>query len=405
MLTVRDLTDVKGKRVIVRVDFNVPLKNGEIRDDNRIVAALPTIKDLIAKGARVVLMSHLGKVKHKEAPEVVEAQKAKNNMAPVAARLAELLDQDVAYVSVTRGEQLVNAVNALEDGQVLLMQNTRYEKGEEKNDPELGAFWASLGDAFVMDAFGSAHRAHASTHGIPSVLKAEGKQVALGYLVEKEVLALTRCVDVKEEDRPYVAILGGLKVSDKIKVIESLLKKCDKILIGGAMAFTFLKALGNETGKSPVEDDQLDYARNCLAKAQGKIVLPVDSVIADAFEGWTDVKTVDVDSIPSDYQGLDVGPKTRELFASEISKAKMIFWNGPMGVFEQEAFQKGTVAVCEAIAALEGSFTVCGGGDSAAAIKQFGYVSRFSHVSTGGGASLEMIENDGHLPGIDVLGE
>lgn len=405
MLTVRDLTDVKGKRVIVRVDFNVPLKNGEIRDDNRIVAALPTIKDLIAKGARVVLMSHLGKVKHKEAPEVVEAQKAKNNMAPVAARLAELLDQDVAYVSVTRGEQLVNAVNALEDGQVLLMQNTRYEKGEEKNDPELGAFWASLGDAFVMDAFGSAHRAHASTHGIPSVLKAEGKQVALGYLVEKEVLALTRCVDVKEEDRPYVAILGGLKVSDKIKVIESLLKKCDKILIGGAMAFTFLKALGNETGKSPVEDDQLDYARNCLAKAQGKIVLPVDSVIADAFEGWTDVKTVDVDSIPSEYQGLDIGPKTRELFASEISKAKMIFWNGPMGVFEQEAFQKGTVAVCEAIAALEGSFTVCGGGDSAAAIKQFGYVSRFSHVSTGGGASLEMIENDGHLPGIDVLGE
>lgn len=405
MLTVRDLTDVKGKRVIVRVDFNVPLKNGEIRDDNRIVAALPTIKDLIAKGARVVLMSHLGKVKHKEAPEVVEAQKAKNNMAPVAARLAELLDQDVAYVSVTRGEQLVNAVNALEDGQVLLMQNTRYEKGEEKNDPELGAFWASLGDAFVMDAFGSAHRAHASTHGIPSVLKAEGKPVALGYLVEKEVLALTRCVDVKEEDRPYVAILGGLKVSDKIKVIESLLKKCDKILIGGAMAFTFLKALGNETGKSPVEDDQLDYARNCLAKAQGKIVLPVDSVIADAFEGWTDVKTVDVDSIPSEYQGLDIGPKTRELFASEISKAKMIFWNGPMGVFEQEAFQKGTVAVCEAIAALEGSFTVCGGGDSAAAIKQFGYVSRFSHVSTGGGASLEMIENDGHLPGIDVLGE
>ena len=405
MLTVKEL-NAKGLRVVVRVDFNVPLKGGEIRDDNRIVAALPTIKELVAKGAKVILMSHLGKVKHKEAPEVVEEQKKKNNMAPVAKRLSELLGQEVVFVPVTRGEELEKAVAALKDGQVLLMQNTRYEKGEEKNDPELAKEWAKLADAFVMDAFGSAHRAHASTHGIPSLLKEEGKQVALGYLVEKEVANLTRCVDVKKEDRPYVAILGGLKVSDKIKVIDSLLGKCDKILIGGAMAFTFSKALGHSTGTSPVEDDQLEYARNCLAKANGKIVLPVDTVVGDAFDP-AERKTISVlddVEVPEGFQGLDIGPKTRELFANEIAKAKMIFWNGPMGVFEQEEFQKGTLAVCEAVAKLEGkAFTVCGGGDSAAAIKQFGYAKKFSHVSAGGGASLEMIENDGHLPGIDVL--
>ena len=405
MLTVKEL-NAKGLRVVVRVDFNVPLKGGEIRDDNRIVAALPTIKELVAKGAKVILMSHLGKVKHKEAPEVVEEQKKKNNMAPVAKRLSELLGQEVVFVPVTRGEELEKAVAALKDGQVLLMQNTRYEKGEEKNDPELAKEWAKLADAFVMDGFGSAHRAHASTHGIPSLLKEEGKQVALGYLVEKEVANLTRCVDVKAEDRPYVAILGGLKVSDKIKVIDSLLGKCDKILIGGAMAFTFSKALGHSTGTSPVEDDQLEYARNCLAKANGKIVLPVDTVVGDAFDP-AERKTISVlddVEVPEGFQGLDIGPKTRELFANEIAKAKMIFWNGPMGVFEQEEFQKGTLAVCEAVAKLEGkAFTVCGGGDPAAAIKQFGYAKKFSHVSTGGGASLEMIENDGHLPGIDVL--
>lgn len=405
MLTVKEL-NAKGLRVVVRVDFNVPLKGGEIRDDNRIVAALPTIKELIAKGARVILMSHLGKVKHKEAPEVVEEQKKKNNMAPVAKRLSELLGQEVVFVPVTRGEELEKAVAALKDGQVLLMQNTRYEKGEEKNDPELAKEWAKLADAFVMDAFGSAHRAHASTHGIPSLLKEEGKPVAVGYLVEKEVANLTRCVDVKKEDRPYVAILGGLKVSDKIKVIESLLGKCDKILIGGAMAFTFSKALGHPTGTSPVEDDQLDYARGCLAKANGKIVLPVDTVVGDAFDPAerTTISVLDNVDVPDGFQGLDIGPKTRELFAKEISQAKMLFWNGPMGVFEQEEFQKGTLAICEAVAKLEGkAFTVCGGGDSAAAIKQFGYAKKFSHVSTGGGASLEMIENDGHLPGIDVL--
>ena len=405
MLTVKEMTNLEGKRVIVRVDFNVPLKDGAIRDDNRIVAALPTIKELIAKGARVVLMSHLGKVKHKlaqEDPEKFAKQIKDGNLAPVAVRLGELLNQPVVFVKETRGEELTNAVNALKNGEVLLMQNTRYEKGEEKNDPELAKIWAALGDAFVMDAFGSAHRAHASTYGIPEILKAEGKPVAVGYLVEKEVANLTRCVDVKDEDRPYVAILGGLKVSDKIKVIESLLKKCDKILIGGAMAFTFLRALGHKTGNSPVEEDQLEYAKNCYVKANGKIVLPVDSVVTNAFEGWTEKRVVG-DNVPAGFQGMDIGPKTEKLFADEIAKAKMVFWNGPMGVFEQKDFANGTIAICKAVASLKGAFSVCGGGDSAAAIKEFGYKDSFSHVSTGGGASLEMIENDGHLPGVDIL--
>ena len=384
MLTVKEMNNLEGKRVIVRVDFNVPLKDGAIRDDNRIVAALPTIKELIAKGARVVLMSHLGKVKHKlaqEDPEKFAKQIKDGNMAPVAVRLSELLGQPVVFVKETRGEELTNAVNALKNGEVLLMQNTRYEKGEEKNDPELAKIWASLGDAFVMDAFGSAHRAHASTYGVPEILKAEGKPVAVGYLVEKEVANLTRCVDVKPEDRPYVAILGGLKVSDKIKVIESLLVKCDKILIGGAMAFTFLRALGHGTGNSPVEEDQLDYAKNCVMKANGKIVLPVDSVIGDAFDPAerTTVQVVKSNDIPDGFQGLDIGPATRELFANEIAKAKMIFWNGPSGVFEQEEFQKGTLAICEAIAKNDKAFTVCGGGDSAAAVKQFG-IKKNSHT-------------------------
>ena len=406
MLTVKDL-QVKGKRVIVRVDFNVPLKGGEIRDDNRIVAALPTIKELLSKGARVILMSHLGKVKHKEAPEVVEEQKKKNNMAPVAKRLSELLGQPVVFVPVTRGEELEKAAAALKDGEVLLMQNTRYEKGEEKNDPELGAYWAKLGDAFVMDAFGSAHRAHASTYGIPSTLKAEGKQVAMGYLVEKEVANLTRCVDVKDADRPYVAILGGLKVTDKIQVIDTLLKKCDYIIIGGAMSYTFKKAQGEEIGDSFLDEGALDYAKKCLEEANGRIILPVDSIVTNSFEPVEGrIIKQEAGAIEKGFEGVDIGPKSAELFKSVIAKAKMVFWNGPMGVFEQEEFQAGTKAVCEAIRDLSGkAFTVCGGGDSAAAVKQFGYKADFSHVSTGGGASLEMIQNDGHLPGIDVLGE
>ncbi|MCQ2792493.1 MAG: phosphoglycerate kinase [Bacilli bacterium] len=402
MLAVNELKNIQGKRVLVRVDFNVPLKEGAIRDDNRIVQALPTIKELINQGAKVILFSHLGKIKHKETPDVIEAAKKKNNLAPVAKRLGELLNKNVKFATTTRGSEVTNLVNSLNNGDVLLLQNTRYEAGEEKNKEDLSKDWAALADAYVMDAFGSAHRAHASTYGVPDLLKKAGKPVAIGYLVKKEVDNLIRCVDVKDSDRPYVAILGGLKVSDKIKVIESLLKKCDKILIGGAMAYTFQKALGHKIGTSPVENDQLDYALKCFKNANGKIVLPVDSVVANGFEGWTDKKTVGLD-IPDGYQGMDIGPKTRELFANEIKKAKMVFWNGPMGVFEQKDFQAGTISICQAVASLNNVFSVCGGGDSAAAIKEFGYKDKFSHVSTGGGASLEMIENDGHLPGVDII--
>ncbi len=400
MLLVKDMKDLKGKRVIVRVDFNVPQKGGVISDDNRIVAALPTIKELMAKGARLVLMSHLGKVKHKEAPEVVEEQKKKNNMAPVAVRLGELLGVEVKFCPATRGAELANAVNALKDGEVLLMQNTRYEKGEEKNDPELSKEWAALGDAFVMDAFGSAHRAHASTYGIPEILKAEGKQVAIGYLVEKEVVSLDRVVNVPANAHPYVAILGGFKVSDKIKVIDSLLKKCDKVIIGGAMAYTFAVALGKKVGSSPFEADQVEYAKRMYDT--GKILLPVDSKIANDFDNPTDIRIVEGD-IPEGFQGMDIGPKTAKIYAAEIAKAKTVFWNGPMGVFEKDEFTDGTVAVCKACAELKDAFTVIGGGDSASAAKKLGFKEKFSHVSTGGGASLEMIENDGHLPGIDVI--
>jgi len=400
MLLVKNMKDLKGKRVIVRVDFNVPQKNGVISDDNRIVAALPTIKELINKGARVVLMSHLGKVKHKETPEVIEQQKAKNNLKCVVARLSELLKQDVKFSNATRGEELSNAINALKDGEVLLMQNTRYEKGEEKNDPALASDWAKNADAFVMDAFGSAHRAHASTYGIPEILNQEGKQTAIGYLVEKEVVNLKRVVEVSADARPFIAILGGFKVSDKIKVIESLLKKCDKIIIGGAMAYTFAVALGRKVGSSPFEPDFVEYAKKMYAS--GKILLPVDSKVANDFENPTDIKVVEGD-IPEGYQGMDIGPKTSKIYADEIAKAKTVFWNGPMGVFENPKFTDGTVAVCKACADLKGAFTVIGGGDSASAAKKLGYKEKFSHVSTGGGASLEMIENDGHLPGIDII--
>ena len=401
MKNVKDL-QVEGKVVLCRCDFNVPIKGGVIRDDNRIVAALPTIKELVSKGAKIVLMSHLGKIKHKEAPEVVAEQKAKNNLEPVAVRLGELLPEvKVSFCPATRGEELKAAVASLNNGEIVVVQNTRYEKGESKNCPELSKEWASLADAFVMDAFGSAHRAHASTYGIPSILKEEGKQVALGYLVEKEVVSLGKVVNC--EERPFVAILGGFKVSDKIKVINALLEKCDKIIIGGAMAYTFVKALGGEIGISPCEVDQLDYAREMYAS--GKILLPVDSVVASDFDNPTEVKVCETNAIPEGFEGLDIGPKTREIYAAEIAKAKTVFWNGPMGVFEKEAYQAGTIAVCKACAELEDAFTVIGGGDSAAACKQFGYKDEFSHVSTGGGASLEMIENNGHLPGIDVIGE
>lgn len=403
MKNVKDL-NVKGLTVLVRCDFNVPFIDGKISDDNRIIAALPTIKELISKGAKVFLMSHLGKIDYKKTPEEIEKAKKKNSLAPVAVRLSELLGQEVKFCPVTHGEELKEAVESLHDGEVLLMQNTRYEKGESKNDPALSAEWASLCDAFVMDAFGSAHRAHASTFGVPEILNKEGKQIAIGFLVEKEVKSLGRVISVTEEQRPYVAILGGFKVSDKIKVINSLVKKCDKIIIGGAMAYTFLKALGKNIGSSPCEEDQLEYAKEMYAT--GKVMLPVDVVVANDFSNPTEIKTVSVDEIPDGFEGMDIGAKTMEMYRNEILKAHTVFWNGPMGVFEQEAFQAGTKAVCQACADIKDhAFTVIGGGDSASACKQFGYKDDFSHVSTGGGASLEMIENDGHLPGIDVIGE
>ena len=416
MLTVKQLPDLHGKKVYVRVDFNVPHKGEVISDDNRIRAAIPTIKALLEKGARVVLMSHLGKVdwkklkKGEKTQEDIDGQMKKNNLCiavePLKKHISAAMgaDVNVAFCPENRGEALKAAVEALKDGEILLAQNTRYQPGEEKNDPELAKEWASLVDAFVMDAFGSAHRAHASTVGVPEILKAEGKPVFLGFLMIKEVENLTRCVEVKAEDRPYVAILGGLKVSDKIKVIDALIDKCDYIIIGGAMSYTFKKARGEEIGSSFLDAASLDYAKECLKKAGDKIVLPIDSVITDSFEPVEGRKIEIAKAIPEGFEGVDIGPESEKLFASVIAKAKMVFWNGPMGVFEQEEFQSGTKAVCEAIKDLEGkAFTVCGGGDSASAIKQFGYKENFSHVSTGGGASLEMIENDGHLPGVDVL--
>ena len=404
MNTIDNLKGLNGKKILVRVDFNVPLKGTEVRDDNRVVAALPTIKKLLSEGAALVLMSHLGKIKWGKVDDAeIAKEKEKNNMEYVYPVLAKHLDGvTVKFCKATSGDELKEAIAGLKAGEVLLVQNTRYEKGESKNDAKLSAEWASYVDGFVMDAFGSAHRAHASTYGVPEILKKEGKPVALGYLMEKEVKNLGACV--KGDVHPYIAILGGFKVSDKIKVIDSLLKKCDKILIGGAMAYTFLKALGNKIGNCPVEDDQLDYAKKCYES--GKIMLPVDNVIADGFDDYhpDNIKTIDNDVIPDGYQGLDIGPKTIKNYRDEIAKAKLIFWNGPMGVFEDEHFQKGTIEVCKAITDNTEAFSVIGGGDSAAAAKQFGYANKFSHVSTGGGASLEMIENDGHLPGIDVIG-
>ena len=392
--TVKDL-NVKGKRVIVRVDFNVPLKDGVITNDNRIQAALPTVNYLIESGARIILMSHLGKVDHKD-PEKCEADKKKNNMAPVAARLSELVDAKVTFVPLTRGAELEEAVNGLNDGEIVVVQNTRYEKGESKNDEELSKYWASLGELYVSDAFGSVHRAHASTAGIPSILPS-----ALGFLVNLEVENLSAAIHNPE--RPMVAILGGAKVSDKIAVIENLLEIADKVIIGGGMAYTFAKAQGYSIGTSLLEEDKVELAKSFLDKAAGRIILPIDSICSTAFSEETEIATYEGD-IPDGWMGLDIGPKSVELFKKELEGAKTVVWNGPMGVFEMAKYAAGTEAVCKAISELPNATTVIGGGDSAAAAIKLGYKEKFTHISTGGGASLEFMEGK-VLPGIDVIQE
>ncbi|MGL5051233.1 MAG: phosphoglycerate kinase [Fusobacteriaceae bacterium] len=387
--------NVQGQKVLMRVDFNVPMKDGKITDENRIVQALPTIKYVLENGGKAIIFSHLGKVK-------TEEDLAKRDISPVAVRLAELLGVSVKFVNATRGEELETAIANMKDGEVVMFQNTRYEdldgKKESKNDTELGKYWASLGDLFVNDAFGTAHRAHASNVGIAANI-GEGKTAA-GFLMEKEIMFIGGVVS--NPSRPLVAILGGAKVSDKIGVIENLLDKADKVLVGGAMMFTFLRALGKDTGKSLVEEDKIDLAKSLLEKANGKLILPVDAVVTKEFNNDAEHFTVSVDNIPADMMGLDVGAKTVELFTKEINGAKTVIWNGPMGVFEMSSFAKGTIGVCEAIANLTGATTIIGGGDSAAAAIQLGYAEKFTHISTGGGASLEYLEGKA-LPGVESI--
>ena len=390
---IRDL-ELKGKKVLMRVDFNVPMKDGVITDKNRIVQALPTINYALEQGAKVILLSHLGRVKS-------EADLAKNTLEPVARELAVQLRKKVVFIGATRGTVLEESIEALQEGEVLMIQNTRYEdlegKCESKNNPELGAYWASLGDVFVNDAFGTAHRAHASNVGIASNIE----DSVSGFLLEKEIKFIGGAVDNPE--RPFVAILGGAKVSDKISVIENLLNKADKILIGGAMAYTFYKALGLNVGTSKCEDDYVEFAKGLLEKAEGKIVLPVDTVVAKEFAEDAEYRVVKRDEFQDDDMGLDVGPETLEVFAKELEGAKTVVWNGPMGVFEFAPFAKGTLAVCEMLSNLD-AITIIGGGDSAAAAISLGYEEKFSHISTGGGASLEYLEGK-DLPGVSCLSD
>ena len=393
-LTVKDV-DLKGKKVLVRVDFNVPVKDGVITNDNRITAALPTIKYILEQGGRAILFSHLGRVKE-------EADKEGKSLAPVAADLAAKLGQDVKFIpGVTRGAELEAAVNALEDGQVLLVENTRFEdvdgKKESKNDPELGKYWASLGDGiFVNDAFGTAHRAHASNVGI----SANVDKAVAGFLLENEIAYIKEAVEAPE--RPFVAILGGSKVSDKIGVIENLLEKADKVLIGGGMTYTFYKAQGIEIGNSLVEEDKLDVAKALLEKSNGKLILPVDSKEANAFADYTEVKDTEGEAVDPGFLGLDIGPKSIAEFDKALTGAKTVVWNGPMGVFDNRDFQAGTIGVMDAIVKQPGVKSIIGGGDSAAAAINLGRADKFSWISTGGGASMELLEGK-ELPGLAAL--
>ncbi|MFR2258228.1 MAG: phosphoglycerate kinase [Clostridium sp.] len=396
--SVDDLKNLKGKRVLVRCDFNVPLKNGVITDETRIVAALPTIQKLISEGAKVILCSHLGKVKN--GPNEGES------LAPVAVRLSEKLGKDVVFVSdynVT-GEAATKAVEAMKEGDVVLLQNTRFRGAEEtKNGEQFSKELADLADDYVCDAFGSSHRAHASVEGVTKFITAKGGTNAVGYLMQKEIDFLGNAVE--NPVRPFVAILGGAKVADKLNVISNLLEKCDTLIIGGGMAFTFLKAEGKEIGKSLVDDTKLDYCKEMLEKAEKlgkKLLLPVDAAVAASFPDPIDapieVQNVAADQIPADQMGLDIGTETAKLYAEAVKSAKTVVWNGPMGVFENPTLAAGTIAVAKALAETDAT-TIIGGGDSAAAVNQLGFADKMSHISTGGGASLEFLEGKS-LPGV-----
>ena len=395
--TVEDL-DVKGKRVLVRVDFNVPLKDGVITNDNRIVGALPTIQYLVKHGGRVILCSHLGKPKN--GPE------AKFSLAPVAQRLSQLLGQEVVFADDDEvvGPKARAAVAAMKDGDVVLLQNTRFRKEETKNEESFSKELASLADVFVNDAFGSCHRAHCSTVGVTQFIR----DCAAGYLVQKEINYLGNAVE--DPVRPFVAILGGAKVADKLGVIENLLNKVDVLIIGGGMAYTFLKAQGYEVGTSLLDPEKVEYCGNMLRKAQEKgvkLLLPVDVVVTKAFpdpiDAPVETSVVDADKIPADMMGMDIGPKTRALYADAVKNAKTVVWNGPMGVFENPVLAEGTIAMAKALAETSAT-TIIGGGDSAAAVTNLGFADRMSHISTGGGASLEYLEGK-EMPGIACLND
>ncbi|MEH6888926.1 phosphoglycerate kinase [Bacillus sp. JJ864] len=389
--SIRDV-DLKGKRVFCRVDFNVPMKEGKITDETRIRAALPTIQYLVEQGAKVILASHLGRPKG----QVVEEMR----LTPVAARLGELLGKDVKKADEAFGPAVQEMVAAMNEGDVLVLENVRFYAGEEKNDAELAKEFAALADIFVNDAFGAAHRAHASTAGIADYLPAVS-----GFLMEKELDVLGKALS--NPDRPFTAIIGGAKVKDKIGVIRHLLDKVDNLIIGGGLAYTFVKALGHEIGKSLCEDDKIELAKEFIQLAKEKGVnfyMPVDCVIADEFSETANRQVVDIDSIPADWQSLDIGPKTSAIYADVIKSSKLVVWNGPMGVFEMAPYAEGTKAVGQALADAEGTYSVIGGGDSAAAVEKFGMADKMSHISTGGGASLEFMEGK-ELPGVVCLND
>ncbi|TWD97540.1 phosphoglycerate kinase [Neobacillus bataviensis] len=389
--TLKDI-DVKGKRVFCRVDFNVPMQDGQITDETRIRAAIPTIQYLVEQGAKVILASHFGRPKG----QVVEEMR----LTPVGVRLSEILGKEVKKADEAYGDSVKAIIDTMNEGDVLLLENVRFYPGEEKNDPQLAKAFAELADVYVNDAFGAAHRAHASTEGIAHNLPAVS-----GFLMEKELDVLGKALSNPE--RPFTAIIGGAKVKDKIGVIENLLELVDNLIIGGGLAYTFVKAQGHEVGKSLLEADKLDLANSFIEKAKQKgvnFLMPVDVVVADDFSADANKKVVSIEEIPADWEALDIGPKTREIYSDVIKNSKLVIWNGPMGVFEIDAFAGGTKAVAEALAESEGTYSVIGGGDSAAAVEKFNLADKMSHISTGGGASLEFMEGKA-LPGVVALND